>query len=112
MKPSRPTRRLQELALRRQREGAERARVLYSLIASCKLHVNPSDYLRDILVRVADHPTRDVLAFSPKGWKQAPKDLDAAKLATAPAPCRTRLDSGRVGLTGRLRAHFAHRPSP
>jgi transposase len=41
-------------------EGAERACILYSLIASCKLHgVNPFDYLRDVLVRVGDHPARD-----------------------------------------------------
>lgn len=60
-------------------EGAERACVLYSLVASCKLHaVNPFEYLRDVLVRVGDHPARDVLALSPKEWKQA-KDLDAAR---------------------------------
>jgi hypothetical protein len=39
--------------------------------------VNPFEYLRDVLVRVGDHPARDVLALSPKGWKQA-KDFDAA----------------------------------
>jgi transposase len=61
------------------KEGAERGCVLYSLIASCKLHgVNPFEYLRDVLVRVGNHPARDVLALSPKGWKQA-KDLDAAR---------------------------------
>jgi len=61
-------------------EGAERACVLYSLIASCKLHgVNPFDYLRDVLVRVGDHPARDVLALSPKYWKQPAKDLDTAQ---------------------------------
>ncbi len=60
-------------------EGAERGCVLYSLVASCKLHgVNPFEYLRDVLVRVGDHPARDVLALSPKGWKQA-KDLDASR---------------------------------
>ncbi len=60
-------------------EGAERGCVLYSLVASCKLQgVNPFEYLRDVLVRVGDHPARDVLALSPKGWKQA-KDLDAAR---------------------------------
>ncbi len=59
-------------------EGAERGCVLYSLIASCKLHgVNPFEYLRDVLVRVGAHPARDVLALSPKRWKQA-KDFDAA----------------------------------
>ena len=65
-------------------EGAERACVLYSLVASCKLHgANPWDYLRDVLVRIGDHPARDVLALSPKGWMQAAKDLDAAKTSAA-----------------------------
>jgi len=64
-------------------EGAERACVLYSLVASCKLHgVNPFEYLRDVLVRVGEHPARDVLALSPKGWKQA-KDLDTPRDAAA-----------------------------
>ena len=64
-------------------EGAERGCVLYSLVASCKLiGVNPFDYLRDVLVRIGDHPARDVLALSPKGWKQA-KDLEAARAADA-----------------------------
>ncbi len=65
-------------------EGAERACVLYSLVASCKLHdVNPWEYLRDVLVRIADHPARDALALSPKGWMQAAKDLDAAKASAS-----------------------------
>ncbi len=65
-------------------EGAERACVLYSLVASCKLHgANPFDYLRDVLVRISDHPARDVLALSPKSWMQAAKDLDAAKTVAA-----------------------------
>jgi transposase len=63
-------------------EGAERACVLYSLIASCKLHgVNPFDYLCDVLVRVGDHPARDVLALSPKNWKKPAKDLDTPQTA-------------------------------
>ncbi|MGO9837889.1 MAG: transposase domain-containing protein [Polyangiaceae bacterium] len=65
-------------------EGAERACVLYSLIASCKPHgVNPFDYLRDVLVRVSEHPARDVLALSPKLWKKPPQDLDAPKSVAA-----------------------------
>jgi hypothetical protein len=61
-------------------EGAERACVLYSLVASCKLYgVDPFEYLRYVLVRISEHPARDVLALSPKGWKQAARDLDASK---------------------------------
>jgi transposase len=65
-------------------EGAERACVLYSLVASCKLHgVNPFEYLRDVLVRIGEHPARDVLALSPKGWKKPAEDLDAPKSTAA-----------------------------
>lgn len=65
--------------------GAERGCVLYSLLATCKLHgVNPFDYLRDVLMRVSSHPARDVLDLSPKAWKQKLQDLDAARLATPP----------------------------
>ncbi len=64
-------------------DGAERGCVLYSLVASCKLvGANPFEYLRDVLVRIGDHPARDVLALSPNRWKQA-KDLDAARPADA-----------------------------
>ncbi len=66
--------------------GAERACVLYSLLATCKLHaVNPFDYLRDVIIRVGSHPARDVLDLSPKAWKQKLKDLDAARNAPPPA---------------------------
>jgi hypothetical protein len=66
--------------------GAETACVLYSLLATCKLHgVNPFEYLRDVIVRVASHPARDVLELSPKAWKQKLQDLDAARSAPTPA---------------------------
>jgi hypothetical protein len=52
-------------------QGAERAAVLWSLLASCKLHqLDAFTYLRDVLTRVSSHPARDVLALSPKAWKQ------------------------------------------
>ncbi len=53
-------------------------------MATCKLHgVNPWEYLRDVLVRVGDHPARETLGLSPKRWKQAAKNLDAAKAPAA-----------------------------
>jgi transposase len=62
--------------------GAERSCVLYSLLATCKLHgVNPFEYLRDVIMRVSSHPARDVLELSPKGWKQKLQKLDAARTA-------------------------------
>ena len=39
--------------------GAEHGCVLYSLLATCKLHgVNPFDYLRDVVMRVTTHDRR------------------------------------------------------
>jgi transposase len=67
-------------------DGADRACVLYSLLATCKLHgVNPFEYLRDVIPRVGDHPARAVLELCPKAWKQKLKDLDAARGAPSPA---------------------------
>ncbi|HMI83270.1 MAG TPA: transposase [Polyangiaceae bacterium] len=61
--------------------GAERACVIYSLLATCKLHgVNSFHYLKDVLVRIGSHPARDVLALSPKAWKQARQNIDASQL--------------------------------
>jgi transposase len=65
--------------------GAETACVLYSLLATCKLHgVNPFDYLRDVIMRVGRHPARDVLDLAPKAWKQKLQDLDATRTAATP----------------------------
>jgi hypothetical protein len=62
-------------------EGAERACILYSLIASCKLHgVNPFDYLRDVLVRVGDHPARDASHSVPKTGRSQPRTSTLRRL--------------------------------
>jgi len=38
-------------------KGGERAAVIYSLIATCKLQgVEPFEYLRDVLTRLPEHP--------------------------------------------------------
>ena len=59
-------------------KAAERSCVIYSLLASCRMHnVNPFDYLRDVLLRVS-HPAADVLALTPKHWKQRVQNLDAS----------------------------------
>jgi transposase len=66
--------------------GAEAACVLYSLLATCKLHrVNPFEYLRDVIMRVGRHPARDVLELSPKAWKQKLQHLDAAQAPSSAA---------------------------
>jgi transposase len=52
-------------------EGARRAALLYSLVQSCKLvDVQPFDYLKDVLLRVATHPHRLIGQLTPKRWAE------------------------------------------
>jgi hypothetical protein len=65
--------------------GAERTCVLYTILASCRLHgINPYDYLRDVLVRVGSHPARDVLDLAPKTWKQKLQQPDGRQAPVVP----------------------------
>jgi transposase len=51
--------------------GAERATIIYSPIASCKLcEIDPFEYLRDVLERVSTHPASKITEWTPSGWKQ------------------------------------------
>lgn len=51
--------------------GAERAAIIYSLIASCKLcEIDPFEYLRDVLDRVSTHPVSKIAELTPSGWKE------------------------------------------
>lgn len=53
-------------------EGGQRAAVIYSLLATCKRHgVNPFEYLRDVLLRIADHSIARIQELTPLAWKQA-----------------------------------------
>ncbi len=50
--------------------GAERAAIIYSLVATCKLcHIDPFAYLRDVLDRVSTHPANRIVELTPSGWK-------------------------------------------
>ena len=50
-------------------DGARRAALLYSLVQSCKLvKVPPFAYLKDVLLRIATHPHRQIEHLTPKGW--------------------------------------------
>ena len=50
-------------------EGARRAALLYSLVQSCKLvDVPPFAYLKDVLLRLATHPHRQIADLTPKHW--------------------------------------------
>jgi transposase len=52
--------------------GGDRAAILYSLIESCKrVGVEPFAYLKDILDRVATHPSSRIRELTPRGWKEA-----------------------------------------
>jgi transposase len=50
-------------------EGAKRAAVIYSLVATCKLcRIDPFAYLRDVLARVSTHPASQIADLTPSGW--------------------------------------------
>lgn len=50
--------------------GAEHVGIIQSLITTCKLHdINPYTYLTDVLLRVGQHPAREVADLTPRLWK-------------------------------------------
>src|SRR5262249_48254128 len=60
-------------------EGARRAALLYSLAQSCALaDVNPFEYLKDVLLRIATHPQRLIGQLTPKGWAETFRHQPAA----------------------------------
>jgi transposase len=51
-------------------DAAQRAAVIYSLLAACKKHdVNPQVWLTDVLVRIPSHPHKQVADLLPHHWK-------------------------------------------
>lgn len=51
--------------------GARHVGIIQSLLSTCRLHsVDPYTYLVDVLQRVALHPARDVVALTPRVWKE------------------------------------------
>lgn len=51
-------------------KGAEWAALFYSLLASCQLnHINPFDYLYDVLCRINDHPVNRLDELLPGRWQ-------------------------------------------
>lgn len=63
--------------------GAERAAVIYSLVATCKLSgVDPFAYFRDVLRRITTHPASEIDALLPTDWKPLHQ-------TTAPVPSDT-----------------------
>ena len=52
-------------------EAAQRAAVIYSMVATCKKHeVNPELWLSDVLSRIATHPMKQVQELLPHHWKK------------------------------------------
>ncbi|MFH1613904.1 MAG: IS66 family transposase [Planctomycetota bacterium] len=62
--------------------GAERAAIIYSLVASCKLNGHdPFAYFNDVLSRVSTHPADKIDELLPSNWnppKSRPNEDDAA----------------------------------
>jgi len=51
--------------------GANRAAIIYSLVASCKGRgIDPFAYFRDVLCRITTHPTSRIEELLPNNWKQ------------------------------------------
>jgi hypothetical protein len=79
-------------------EGARRAATLYSLVQSCRLvSIDPYLYFRDVLLRIATHPHRQVGELIPRMWaklgwtsfsrpKQASAKVEPTRLKTLLSP--------------------------
>jgi transposase len=53
--------------------GGNTAAVLFSFVATCERHrINPFDYLRDVLTRIAAHPMSRLAELLPGRWQPAP----------------------------------------
>jgi transposase len=51
-------------------EGAKRAAMLYSFMATCKKHeINPQEWLKDVLAKIADWPQKKLHELLPQNWK-------------------------------------------
>lgn len=53
-------------------DAAQRAAVIYSLLATCKKHeVNPWEWLSDVLARIPMHPHKQIDELLPHIWKKS-----------------------------------------
>jgi transposase len=51
-------------------EAAQESAMIYSLLGTCKLHnINPWEWLKDVLTRIADHPINRIKELLPYNWK-------------------------------------------
>lgn len=66
--------------------GGHDAATLFTLMGSCKMQrVNPFEYLRDVLLRLATHPASRIAELTPLGWRatRASSGLPAQELCAA-----------------------------
>jgi len=62
--------------------GGERAAMIYTLIATCKLNdVDPLVWLTDVLTRIADISQNRLHELLPWTWKQMREQIDTAQAA-------------------------------
>ena len=55
-------------------ESAQRAAMVYSLLATCKLHnINPYYWLRDVLENMHRYSTTAIEGLLPQNWKKLPE---------------------------------------
>ena len=55
-------------------EAAQRAAMIYSLLATCKLHdINPYYWLRDVLENIHRYTTENIEGLLPQNWKRLPE---------------------------------------
>lgn len=55
-------------------EAAQRAAMIYSLLATCKLHgINPYYWLRDVLENMHRYTTENIEGLLPQKWKKLPE---------------------------------------
>jgi len=59
--------------------GAERAAIIYSLVASCKLNgIDPFAYFRDVLEKVTTYPVSKINDLLPSNWKKPEESANKA----------------------------------
>jgi transposase len=69
----------QELDFAGSDEGGRRAAAIYALIQTTKLNdVDPQAWLADVLVRLPDHPAKQIDKFLPWNWKSQGQQRTAA----------------------------------
>ncbi len=50
-------------------EGAQRSAMIYSLLGTCKMNnVNPKEWLADVLLRLPDTKTFELVNLLPNNW--------------------------------------------